>query len=74
MHTATKKTKHAHPIRHLQGNGHHAYKRSSPLTHKIENLYAHSIKRVKRKPYQAVGILLGLGFLSSYYLWYRMTK
>ena len=75
MHAATKRLKVLHPIRHLRGNSHSSRKKSPRLTHKIHNLYASSIKSIKKKPYKTGGILLSLGVVASgIYYWYRFIK
>jgi hypothetical protein len=71
MHTSTRHTKKSHPIKHLNGRSH---KKLTKLTSQLENMYSSSVKKVKRKPYQAAAILISLGVISSLYYFYRTIK
>lgn len=65
---------HTHIRKNSHGKSHYRKKYTPSLTTKLENMYSHSLKNVKRKPYQTASVLVGLGIISSIYFWYRSFK
>lgn len=74
MHTASKRTKSHHPLRQYLNGYHRSHKRSPRFARKIGTIYSSSVKTIKKKPYQAAGVVLTLSLLSGALLWLRFLK